>query len=581
MFHAKTIYAFTCVLLSLTAAATSPNGAISCDIKGDSCIVFSYNYSSAGNKVPLLTLDAPVVEAIGSPARTTTAYTMPTGKRSVCANAFEEQLFRLADSDTLAVRLYNDGFAWRQSAPSTIAMAPFLNRWTSRWTDSYENFFPCNDSLPDGQRIAYPALFEYADGIFALISESGIERGTGLTSMYACGGEKYILRTDGDCRPGWQTVIAGPPAQVVESTLITDNSPECAIGDTAWIHPGVAAWIYWAHNHGSNDMNIIRQYVDLAADLHLPYVLIDAEWDEMKDGYTIDDALAYAHSKNIAPIIWYNSSVGWVDGAPGPKYRLNSPEDLEKEFTWCEKMGVKGVKVDFFSGDEQHKVDFMLDLFEAAARHNMLINVHGVTLPRGWNRTYPNLVSAEAVYGAEWYNNKPVMTNRAAAHNATLPFTRNIVGPMDYTPCAFSDSQYPHITTHAHELALTVLYESGVQHIADRPESLLAQPTEVQNFFGQLPAAWTDTRLLGGYPGRYVALARRAPDGAWWIGIINGTDEEIDNMSLDLSRLELPEHYRAEVFADGDPWQITRTLFPLPDTITLRPRGGMVIVIRP
>lgn len=581
MHPAKTISAITGVLLSLSAAASSPNGAITVDFPGDSCIVFCYNYSPTGQQIPLLSLDARVVDAIGAPVSTTVAYTMPTGKRSICANAYEERLFRLAGGDTLALRLYNDGFAWRQSGPSTISISPFLNRWTSRWTDSYENFFPCNDTLTAGNRIAYPALFEYDDGIFALISESDIERGTGLTSMYACGNEKYELRTDGDCRPGWQTVVAGPLPQVVESTLIADNSPECTLSDTSWIHPGVASWIYWAHNHGSNDMNIIRQYVDMAAELNMPYVLIDAEWDEMKDGYTIDDALAYAHSKNIAPILWYNSSVGWVDGAPGPKFRLNTPEDLEKEFAWCEKMGVKGVKIDFFSGDEQFKVDFMHDLFEAAARHHLLINLHGVTLPRGWNRTYPNMVSLEAVYGAEWYNNKPDLTTRAAAHNATLPFTRNVVGPMDYTPCAFSDSQHPHITTNAHELALTVLYESGIQHIADRPESLLAQPAEVRDFFGQLPAAWDDTRLIGGYPGRYVAMARRAPDSTWWIGIINGTENEMTDIPLDLDRLRLPENYNAEIFADGEPWQIIRTNSPLPETISLRPRGGMVIVVRP
>lgn len=144
------------MLLSLIAAATSPNGAISLDIAGDSCIVFSYSYSAFGNKVPLLTLDADVVETIGTPARTTIAYTMPTGKRQVCANACEEQLYRLAGGDTLAVRLYNDGFAWRRSRPSTIIMAPFLNRWTSRWTDSYENFFPHNATLPFTRNIVGP-----------------------------------------------------------------------------------------------------------------------------------------------------------------------------------------------------------------------------------------------------------------------------------------------------------------------------------------------------------------------------------------------------------------------------------------
>ncbi len=119
---------------------------------------------------------------------------------------------------------------------------------------------------------------------------------------------------------------------------------------------------------------------------------------------------------------------------------------------------------------------------------------HGVTIPRGWQRTYPNLVSMEAVYGAEWYNNVPTFTDKAARHNATLPFTRNVIGSMDYTPCAFTDSQHPHITTDAHELALTVLFESGIQHLADRPESFLAQPDVIRGFLSELPAAWDDIR---------------------------------------------------------------------------------------
>ena len=133
------------------------------------------------------------------------------------------------------------------------------------------------------------------------------------------------------------------------------------------------------------------------------------------------------------------------------------------------------------------------------------------------------MLSTEGVYGAEWYNNVPTFTKKAARHNATLPFTRNVIGPMDYTPCTFSDSQHPHITSHGHELALTVLYESGLQHLADRPESYLSQPKEVQDFLSSLPAAWDETRLIAGYPGEYVIMARRSGK-KWYLAGINGTD---------------------------------------------------------
>lgn len=191
-------------------------------------------------------------------------------------------------------------------------------------------------------------------------------------------------------------------------------------------------------------------------------------------------------------------------------------------------------------------------------------------------RTYPNLVSVEGVYGAEWYNNVPTFTDKAAAHNATLPFTRNVIGSMDYTPCAFTDSQHPHITTDAHELALTVLYESGIQHLADRPESFLSQPAEIRDFLTALPAAWDDTMLIDGYPGDYVVMARRKGD-RWYIAGINGTDSARD-ITLDLSRMPGIPSVKSTLIADGaDGWKIVKT-DSVPDNISLLPRGGICAV---
>ena len=193
---------------------------------------------------------------------------------------------------------------------------------------------------------------------------------------------------------------------------------------------------------------------------------------------------------------------------------------------------------------------------------------------------WPNLMSVEAVYGAEWYNNNGRLTHRAAAHNCTLPFTRNVIGPMDYTPCAFSDSQHPHITTQAHKLALTVVFESALQHLADRPESLLAQPDEVRNFFTHLPAAWDETRLLGGYPAEYVVLARRSGK-TWYVGILNGNDTP-RTVVIPWTKLDKMPKGRIQMFADsGDkssPWLIT-TPKHLPTSLQLVPRGGAVVRI--
>lgn len=323
----------------------------------------------------------------------------------------------------------------------------------------------------------------------------------------------------------------------------------------------------------------------MAAELHLPYVLIDWEWDVMENGGTIDDALRYADSKGVRVLLWYNSSTAWASPEAGPLFRLNKPEDRDREYAMLNKKGVAGVKIDFFAGDTQETMNYCIDLLEDAAKYHLLVNFHGATIPRGWQRTYPNFMSAEGVYGAEWYNNKPVLTDKAAAHNATSPFTRNVVGPMDYTPCTFSDSQHPHITTHAHELALSVVFESALQHWADRPESYLSQLEAVRQFMGELPTAWDDTRLLSGYPGESVVMARRKGD-VWYVGGLNGTDHS-NALVMDWSFL--PEGtYRVTTFADGvsagQPWNISVDEVEnghLPTACQCNARGGFVVRVKP
>lgn len=578
----KTIFISALLILGSAAVSgqTSPDRGLKVVPEADGLRV---SCASEGKWLPIFTIDCDSARLLSAGEVVKVDYGMISGKRSRCSNEYVTLRYSIAGGKELTLRLYNDGVAWKSEKVSRVDFSTAIHDWLQPWTDCYEQFFPVDSDVAAGARIAYPALFEYAGGVFALLTESGIGAECAGTSMYVDGVRGvFELRPDGAEDPGWQTAIIGSLADVVESTLVSDNSEPTRPGDWSWVRPGVASWIYWAYNHGSNNYDIICKYVDMAETLSLPYTLIDAEWDEMKEGKSVEDAIAYAHSKGVRPMIWYNSSVGWVNGAPGPKFRLNTPEGHEKEFAWCEKLGVAGVKIDFFSGDTNLNIKYMAELLEAAARHKLLVNFHGATLPRGWQRTYPNLITTEAVYGAEWYNNVPTFTPKAARHNATLPFTRNVVGSMDYTPCAFSDSQHPHITSHAHELALTVLYESGIQHIADRPESILAQPEEVRGFFGTLPTAWDDTKLLAGYPGEYAVIARRK-GGEWYIGGINGTDETKE-ISLDFSRLQLPGDAKITLFADNaapgeEKWAIS-TPESLPESLVLQPRGGFVITVR-
>ena len=617
-------YLIMTLVLSLTAwqavaaKVSSPNGKLTAVTNGKTLTV-SYK-----NKLVLEVTDVVAEgQSLTFVRPIKDDYQMLAGKRLHCTNEANE--YRCGN---LVLRMYNDGIAFRAEGqhPTPNTQHPAYRipegtrRWMQQWCDSYEGFFPLSTTykvtpVPSysgisksaegwNNRWGYPALIEFTStpnpqhptpntqhptpntSVFVLITEANIEHGQSASCLINEGelfrvtpaAQQLPLRLE---RAGgevthtpWRVAIIGELKDVVESTLVTDVSEPCKIADTSWIQPGVVSWIYWAYNHGSNDYNIIKQYVDMAVALKLPYMLIDAEWDEMRDGKTIEDAVAYAKAQGIKPLIWYNSSVGWVDGAPTPKFRLNKPEDREREFAWCEKIGVAGVKIDFFSGDDQRNMDYQIDLLESAARHHLLVNFHGATIPRGWQRTWPNLMSTEGVYGAEWYNNVATFTNKAACHNATLPFTRNVIGPMDYTPCTFSDSQHPHITTHAHELALTVLFESALQHLADRPESYLSQPKEVQAFFGQLPSVWDETRFVSGYPGESVVLARRRGD-TWYVAGINGTDNECT--------LSVPLHFvkgkRITLFADGNPWSIS-SLKKMPKQMTCKPRGGFVMVVR-
>jgi len=576
----------TIVLSACLAPAfgqTAPNGKIRVsNNEASDCLVVEYKKGKQWQQVMTIAAD---VTSQSQATKTKVDYQMLAGKRLHCTNAYYEIKYTTADAKVITVRSYNDGVAWYGTHDYRVDLSAAQNNWLMKWSDGYEGFFPQNTDTKAGDRWGYPALFEYAEGTFALLSESCMEKTSAGSSMHSTAKKgEFDLRPDGEEMPGWQTLIVGSLSDVVESTLISDNSAPNRLEDTSWIEPGVASWVYWAYNHGSNDYKIIKKYVDMAVELNLPYVLIDAEWDEMpklasNNGKTIEDAVKYAVKCGRKPMIWYNSSVGWINGAPGPKFRLNKEEDREKEFAWCEKIGVTGVKIDFFSGDTNLNIKYMIELLECAAKHHLLVNFHGATIPRGWQRTYPNLVSTEGVYGAEWYNNVPTFTKRAAAHNAMLPFTRNVIGPMDYTPCAFSDSQHPHITSHAHELALTCMYESGIQHLADRPESFLAQPKAVKDYLSILPTAWDETRLLAGYPGDYVVMARRHGT-RWYISGINGTDEQKDVTFSIKSLKGLGKDIT--VFADsGDasnPWKITQEN-KIPTQFALQPRGGFVIVI--
>lgn len=475
-------------------------------------------------------------------------YTMLHGKRKHCQNTGIEKTFRFKNSSghciDIVFRVYNDGVAFRyllseySDARHSIteeltefSVAEGINRWVQPYNTGYEEFYPLATRGARQRRWGFPALFNIENDVFLLITEADISRANyGSLLFNKDNVNAYTVAMPSDAgshittpwQSPWRVLIIGHLSDIVESTLVTDVSGPCVLPDTSWIQPGPASWIYWAHNHGTKNYKLLVEYVDLAVEMGWPYTLIDWEWDQMGNGGTIADIVKYANSKGIKPLMWYNSGTAWMD--PTPNDRVNTAEKRVKEFAWLNTIGVYGIKVDFFSGDQQKTMNYYISILEDAAKYKLMVNFHGSTLPRGWQRTYPNMMTMEGVYGAEWYNNRPTLTNRAAAHNATLPYTRNVVGPMDYTPVTFTDSQHKHITSHGHELALSVVFESAFQHFADRPSGYRNLPEAPRQFLKTVPVAWDDTKLIDGYPGEKVVIARKKGD-LWYLGGLNGTDE--------------------------------------------------------
>lgn len=631
------------LLMAITASCaankhhlSSPNGKIMAEVqttKGDTygqpSLTITYRDGSnnhtlfdnllAGIKTDRQNLaDSLRLVSVSVPGEIVEEYRMITGKESDCSNHAFEQVYSFenpkGEKIDLILRTYDDGVALRYRLTAvgvdehitdertTYPIAEGVRRWNQPLKIDYEGFYTSTQSgIPDPDprsgRInthwSYPLLLESADSIFVLITEANIQQyqcGSYLSnaadsSAYRLQLADKVLPVTGSWESPWRVLIIGSLADIVESTLVTDVSEPSKVADTSWVIPGPAAWIYWAYNNGSNDFQKVKEYIDLAAEMNWPYNLIDWKWNEMGNGGTVGDAVQYASEKGVKSLLWYNSSTSWNgEGAPGPLFVLNEKESRVKEYRKLNEMGVAGIKVDFFNGDGYKEMNYYIDLLEDAVDHRLLINFHGATIPRGWQRTYPHMMTVEAVYGAEWYNNRPTLTEKAAQHNATLPFTRNVIGPMDYTPGTFSDSQHPHITSHGHELALTVVFESALQHMPDRPESYRSLPQTVRDFLSVLPTAWDETKLLSGYPGEYVVMARRKGD-VWYIGGLNGTDAA-RTLSFNMSQFT-GANKKITLMKDG----VDERSFDIEEragisktdttvVVNCLPRGGFVAVIK-
>ena len=555
------------------------------------------------------------------------SYSMPFGKRHIChVHANTRRLSfqnRHGIQLDLLVWAADEGVAFRyrfpQSEPkmhtvlqerTSCRLPPGSIAWMSpyqlpgMYTPAYEEYYlngiPIGTPSSSAAGWVFPALFKTPSSRWILLTEAGLD-GTYCGSRLAAESPGGVYRFrfpepgdgagTGDAHPHWSLpwtmpwrviMVSDRLGDLFESTLVNDLSAPSRIADTSWIKPGRVAWSWWSDHDSPRDYAKQCRFIDLAAEMGWEYYLVDANWTLM-DGGTVRQLIDYAKQKGVGVLLWYNSGGEHNVVTEKPRGTMKARSVRRFEFDMLRRWGVKGVKVDFFQSDKQDIIQQYLGILQDAADYHMLVNFHGCTVPRGWSRTWPNLVSMEAIKGEECYSFDKTYPDRAPEFNTIAPFTRNLVGPADLTPVAFSDNVYPHKTTVAHELALSVVFECGLVHFADSVASYQSLPDGPKDFLRKVPVRWDDTRLIDGQPGKFVAVARRH-DHAWYVGVIQAGAEPL--------RVTLPcgflasGRFTAHVIGDGNDsrsfgsadYHVTTD-----DTITLslRPRGGAVVLCVP
>ena len=450
--------------------------------------------------------------------------------------------------------------AWLQ--PMSVAQTGWSNTNPS-YEEHYRREIAVGTPSPLPSGWVFPALFR-TGATWVALSEAGLDgswhasrlQADSSGGIYRLGqpmaaevipGGALLAESRGELSSPWRLIALGSMRTVMESTLGTDLAAPAVAFDAAPAKPGHASWSWALLKDDATVFAVQKKFIDYAAEMHWDYTLVDADWDR-KIGYDkLGELAAYAASKGIGLLAWYNSSGDWNTTPYTPKSRLLTHEQRMAEFARLRAMGVKGIKVDFFGGDGKSMIAYYIDILNDAAQAGLLVNFHGATLPRGWARTWPNLMTVEAVRGLEFTTFTQEDQDAVPAHAAMLPFTRNLFDPMDFTPMVFGD--IPNIrraTRNGFELAESVLFLSGIQHFAETPEGMAGVPGYVKSFLQDLPRSWDEMRFVDGYPGRYAVIARKSGD-SWYLAGFNGGDTDLA-LDLDLGFLR---GLRGQLITDG------------------------------
>ena len=487
-------------------------------------------------------------------------YTLPTGKVSAYVNKANEMTLTYANAAgkemRLLVRAYNDGVAFRYAFDNSEELivkkeltAVLLPESSSIWAMEYRNDsegYYTKRSLSEMTKPPYhmPALVETPKGHWLLIHEADVLGRSAASFLTPCGGsgklafssdqptlewsEEYMesnpwtyINIDDEntiiAAPNWATpwrmlIVGDTPGTIVESVMTENLNPPASF-NYSWVKPGVAVFPWWGDNHANGFPDVLKKYIDMAAAMTWSVIEFDVSLigspDYAKDYWIttpwVKEVTQYGNDRGVL-------SYGWDE-----RRNLDTPEERAFIYGKYKELGVDGIKIDFVNSHTQRACDFRRDCLADAAKFNVLVSFHGDYTPRGERRTYPNLMTNEGVKGSEYYLFAPDNDIPTPCHNATLPFTRNVIGAMDYTPTAYSTPR--RVTSYAHETAQPFVYESGWVAMCDVPESFLNSPA--RKVLEKAEASWDEIKFLAGYPGEYVVIARRKGD-KWTVGALNG-----------------------------------------------------------
>ena len=533
--------------------------------------------------------------------------------------AFRYTLHRGQNDTPRCALVYSEASAFNFPQHTTTFICPQskpMDGW-ERTKPSYEEEYKADAAmdLPSqyGQGYTFPCLFHVGNDGWVLVSETGTgsnyvgchlsdyQKDLGYTIAFPNQDEMNGMGSPyaGIPLPGstpWRTITMGTTLKPIVETTIPYDLVEPLYQPTHKYKPGryTWSWLIWQDESCNYDDQV--QFVDLAATMGYEYCLVDALWDQRIGREGIEKLSRYACSKGVRLMLWYNSNGMWNDAPQSPVGCMNTSWAREREMKWMEENRIAGIKVDFFGGDKQEMMELYEDILVDANRHGLQVIFHGCTLPRGWERMYPNYVASEAMLASENVYFTEHHARQEGFELCTYPFTRNAVGSADWGGVLMNThmsrdnkSRHPRYTSNVFEMASALIMQSSINAVVLCPNNLSElQPFEL-DFLRELPTTWDETRFLDGYPTRYVALARRH-GSKWYVGALNGTQEPI-SMTLDLSMFAnqtmtcltdqpLKKSKKAQDNAQQLPTPVQKQLKVPQDgkvQITIQPMGGIII----